>query len=219
MKILRTIFTAAVSLGVAAFLNVAVAATATDEAPDVLIKRISADVLDTAKADKEIQKGNQQHVMDLVEAKILPYVDFQRMTSLAAGRFWRDATPEQQKQLTEQFRNLLIFTYSGAISSIKDQKLQFQPLRADADATDGVEVHSQVVQTRGETIQLNYRMEKLATGWKIYDVNVLGAWLVETYKGNFSTEISKGGIDGLIKALTDKNKKLGDNVSKTVKSS
>jgi phospholipid transport system substrate-binding protein len=216
MKILRTIIFAVVSMGVAAFLNVAVAA---DEAPDVLIKRISADVLDSAKADKEIQKGNQQHVMDLVEAKILPYVDFQRMTSLAAGRFWRDATPEQQKQLTDQFRSLLIFTYSGAISSIRDQKLQFQPLRADADATDGVEVRSQVVQTRGETIQLNYRMEKLAAGWKIYDVNVLGAWLVETYKGNFATEISKGGIDGLIKALTDKNKKLGDNVSKTVKSS
>jgi phospholipid transport system substrate-binding protein len=215
MKILKTILTAAVTLGVAAYLNVAVA----DEAPDVLIKRISADVLDSAKADKEIQKGNQKHVMDLVEAKILPYVDFQRMTSLAAGRFWRDATPDQQKQLTEQFRSLLIFTYSGAISSIKDQKLQFQPLRADPDATDGVEVHSQVVQTRGETIQLNYRLEKLPAGWKIYDVNVLGAWLVETYKGNFATEISKGGIDGLIKALTDKNKKLGDNVSKSVKSS
>jgi phospholipid transport system substrate-binding protein len=216
MKILRTIFTAVISFGLGAILNVAVAA---DEAPDVLIKRISADVLDTAKADKEIQKGNQQHVMDLVEAKILPYVDFQRMTSLAAGRFWRDATPEQQKQLTDQFRSLLIFTYSGAISSIRDQKLQFQPLRTDPDATDGVEVRSQVVQTRGDNIQLNYRMEKLATGWKIYDVNVLGAWLVETYKGNFATEISKGGIDGLIKALTDKNKKLGDNVSKTVKSS
>jgi phospholipid transport system substrate-binding protein len=217
MKIFRTIVTAAITLGMAAFLNVAVAAN--DEAPDVLVKRISTDVLESAKADKEIQKGNQQHVMDLVETKILPYVDFQRMTSLAAGRFWRDATPEQQKQLTDQFRSLLIFTYSGAISSIRDQKLQFQPLRADPDATDGVEVRSQVVQTRGETIQLNYRMEKLPAGWKIYDVNVLGAWLVETYKGNFSTEISKGGIDGLIKALTDKNKKLGDNVSKTVKSS
>jgi phospholipid transport system substrate-binding protein len=215
MKILKTIFTAAISLGMATFLNVAVA----DEAPDALVKRISTEVLESAKADKEIQKGNQQHVLDLVETKILPYVDFQRMTSLAAGRYWRDATPEQQKQLTDQFRSLLIFTYSGAISSIKDQKLQFQPLRADPDATDGVEVHSQVVQTRGETIQLNYRMEKLATGWKIYDVNVLGAWLVETYKGNFATEISKGGIDGLIKTLTDKNKKLGDNVSKSVKPS
>lgn len=216
MKILKTIFTAAASLGIAAFFNVAVAA---DEAPDVLVKRISMEVLDAAKADKEIQSGNQKHVLDLVEAKILPYVDFQRMTSLAAGRFWRDATPDQQKQLTDQFRSLLVFTYSGAISSIKDQKLQFQPLRADPGATDGVEVRSQVVQTRGEAIQLNYRLEKLPTGWKIYDVNVLGAWLVETYKGNFATEISKGGIDGLIKTLTDKNKKLGDNMSKSTKSS
>jgi len=206
MKILRTIFIAAISLGVATFLNMAVAS---DESPDVLVKRISTEVLESAKADKEIQSGNQKRVLDLVEAKILPYVDFQRMTSLAAGRYWRDATPEQQKQ----------FTYSGAISSIKDQKLQFQPFRADPDATDGVEVRSQVVQTRGETIQLNYRLEKLPTGWKIYDVNVLGAWLVETYKGNFATEISKGGIDGLIKALTDKNKKLSDNVSKSTKSS
>lgn len=211
MKILKTIVTAAMSLSLAAFLNVAVAA---DEAPDVLVQRISADVLESAKADKEIQSGNQKHVLDLVEAKILPYVDFQRMTSLAAGRYWRDATPEQQKALTDQFRTLLVFTYSGAISSIKDQKLEFQPLRADPGATDGVEVHSQVLQKRGEPIQLNYRLEKLPTGWKIYDVNVLGAWLVETYKGNFATEISKGGIDGLIKTLTDKNKKLSDNLSK-----
>jgi phospholipid transport system substrate-binding protein len=216
MKILKTLFTAAMSLTLASFVNLAVAA---DEAPDALVKRISTEVLEGAKADKEIQNGNQKHVLDLVEAKILPYVDFQRMTSLAAGRFWRDATPEQQKQLIEQFRSLLVFTYSGAISSIKDQRLQFQPFRGEPDATDGVEVRSQVVQTRGEAIQLNYRLEKLPSGWKIYDVNVLGAWLVETYKGNFATEISKGGIDGLIKALTDKNKKLSDNVSKTTKSS
>lgn len=193
-------------------------ASAADEAPDVLVQRISGEVLDAAKADKSIQAGNQQHILDLVQSKILPYVDFERMTSLAAGRYWREATPDQQKQLTEQFRSLLVFTYSGAIASIRDQKLQFQPLRADPSATDGVEVHSQVIQTRGEPIQLNYRLEKVATGWKIYDVNVLGAWLVETYKGNFATEISKGGIDGLIKTLTDKNKKLGDSLSKPAKS-
>lgn len=210
MKLFKRILLLALSLGVIGFMN----AAAADEAPDALVKRISQDVLDSAKADKDIQGGNQKKILDLVDAKILPYVDFQRMTSLAAGRFWRDATPEQQKQLTEQFRSLLVFTYSGAISSIRDQKLQFAPLRADADATDGVEVRSQVVQPRGEPIQLNYRMEKLPTGWKIYDVNVLGAWLVETYKGNFATEIGKGGIDGLIKALTDKNKKLSDNMAK-----
>jgi phospholipid transport system substrate-binding protein len=215
MKIFKRMLALAITLGVAGFINIAAA----EEAPDVLVKRISLEVLDAAKADKEIQSGNQKHVSELVEAKILPYVDFQRMTSLAAGRFWRDATPDQQKQLISEFRSLLVFTYSGAISSIKDQKLQFQPLRADPGATDGVEVRSQVLQTRGETIQLNYRLEKTATGWKIYDMNILGAWLIETYKGNFATEIGKGGIDGLIKALADKNKKLNDNATKTAKSS
>jgi phospholipid transport system substrate-binding protein len=213
MNIFKKIIAAALTFGLAASFH----ATAADEAPDALVKRISQDVLDTAKADKEIQHGNQQHVLDLVNSKILPYVDFQRMTQLAAGPAWRNATPDQQKQLTDQFRDLLVFTYSGAVSSIKDQKLQFQPLRADPGATDGVEVRSQVLQPRGEPIQLNYRLEKTASGWKIYDLNVLGAWLVETYKGNFTAEISKGGIDGLIKTLTDKNKKLGDNVAKSGK--
>lgn len=215
MKFLTRIFALVITIGIAGFANISVAA---DEAPDALVKRVSAEVLDAAKADKEIQNGNQKRVLDLVQAKVLPYVDFQRMTSLAAGRYWRDATPEQQKQLTDQFRDLLVYTYSGAISQVRDQKLQFQPLRADPDATDAVEVRSQVVQPRGETVQLNYRLEKLSTGWKIYDMNVLGAWLIETYKGNFATEISKGGIDGLIKALTDKNKRLGDNIAKSAKS-
>lgn len=188
------------------------------EAPDALIKRISQEVLDIAKADKEIQSGNQKRILDLVEAKILPYVDFQRMTALAAGRHWREATPEQQKQLTNEFRALLVYTYSGAISQIKDQKLEFKPMRADPSDTE-VEVRSQVLQPRGEPIQLNYRLEKLANGWKIYDVNVLGAWLVETYKGNFATEISKGGIDGLIKTLSEKNKRLAASAAKSPKSS
>ena len=183
------------------------AAHAADEAPDALVKRISSDVLNTAKSDKAIQAGDTTKVIDLVETKILPYVDFQRMTALAAGRFWRDATPDQQKQLTDQFRQLLVFTYSGALSQVKDQTVEFKPLRADPTDTD-VEVRSQVNQTRGEPIPLNYRVAKGPQGWKIYDINVLGAWLVETYKGTFASEISKGGIDGLIKALTDKNKKL-----------
>ncbi len=183
------------------------AAHAADEAPDALVKRISTDVLNTAKSDKAIQAGDTKKVIDLVETKILPYVDFQRMTSLAAGRFWRDASPEQQKALTEQFRQLLVFTYSGALSQVKDQTVEFKPLRADPTDTD-VEVRSQVNQARGEPIPLNYRVAKGPQGWKIYDINVLGAWLVETYKGTFASEISKGGIDGLIKALTEKNQKL-----------
>jgi phospholipid transport system substrate-binding protein len=183
------------------------AAAPANEAPDALVKRISQDVIESAKADKAIQAGDTKKVIDLVETKILPYVDFQRMTALAAGRFWRDASPDQQKALTEQFRALLVFTYSGALSQVKDQTIEFKPLRADPTDTE-VEVRSQVIVPRGEPILLNYRVAKGAQGWKIYDINVLGAWLVETYKGTFASEISKGGMDGLIKALTEKNKKL-----------
>jgi len=177
------------------------------EAPDVLVKRISQDVIETAKADKAIQAGDIKRVTELVESKILPYVDFQRMTALAAGRFWRDATPEQQKQLSAEFRTLLIYTYSGALSQIKNETVEFKPLRAEPGDTE-VEVRSQVNVARGEPMLLNYRVAKTPSGWKIYDINVLGAWLVETYKSSFASEISKGGIDGLIKTLQAKNKAL-----------
>ena len=213
MKILNKLFAViAVSIGMLSFAGVVSA----QEAPDALVKRISQEVLDTAKSDKEIQGGNQKRILQLVEEKILPHVDFQRMTSLAVGRYWKEATPEQQKQLTTEFRNLLVYTYSGAISQIRDQRVEYKPLRADPADTE-VEVRSQVVQGRGEPIQLNYRLEKIQSGWKIYDINVLGAWLVEAYKGNFAAEISKGGIDGLIKTLSEKNKRLG-NSSKVAKS-
>lgn len=185
------------------------AAASAQEAPDAFVKRITQDLMNTAKSDKDIQSGNQQKILEVVEEKIIPNVNFQRMTSLAAGRYWRDATPEQQKQLTAEFRTLLVRTYSGAIAQIRDQQLEFKPTRG-APTDEEVEVRSQVVQARGEPIQLNYRLEKAAGGWKIYDVNVLGAWLVETYKGNFASEISKGGIDGLIKTLAERNKRLAN---------
>jgi phospholipid transport system substrate-binding protein len=202
-----------IAIATVAFATTAVAAT---EAPDALVKRISADVIDTAKSDKDIQAGNQKRVMDLVESKILPHVDFQRMTSLAAGRHWREATPEQQKQLANEFRTLLIFTYSGALSQIKNETVEFKPLRADP-ADNEVEVRSQVNMSRGEPVTLNYRLAKTPTGWKIFDINVLGAWLVETYKGTFATEIGKSGIDGLIKALAERNKKLANKPLKAAK--
>jgi len=191
---------------------------AAEEAPDQLVKRLSQEIIEMAKNDKDIQAGSQKRINDLVESKILPYIDFARMTSLAAGRSWRDATPAQQKQLIKEFRTLLIFTYSGAISQIKDQRVEFKPFRAAPEDTE-VEVKSQVIQTRGEPLQLSYRLAKSATGWKIYDINVLGAWLVETYKGSFSAEVNKTGIDGLIKVLVEKNKSLeasgnGKSVSK-----
>ena len=201
-------------LAVLAMLAMVGVARAADEAPDVLVKRISQEVLDAAKSDKEIQAGNQKRVLELVEAKVLPYVNFQHMTALAAGRHWRDASPEQQKALTNEFRALLVYTYSGAISQVKDQKLEFKPMTGDPSDNEVV-VRSQVTRSGGEPIQLNYRLEKLPGGWKIYDVNVLGAWLVETYKGNFGAEISRGGIDGLIKALSDKNKQLAAKAMRT----
>ncbi len=213
-RILALIMTA-MTVGSLAFAQHA-AAQETTEAPDALVKRISLEVLDLAKADQEIQAGNQNQVRELVEAKILPHVDFQHMTALASGPDWNQATPEQQSQLTSEFRALLVHTYSGAIAQIKDQKVTFKPMRADP-ANTNVEVRSTVAQRRGDQMQLNYRLEKLAGGWKIYDINISGAWLVEAYKSSFAAEIGKNGFDGLIKILSDKNKKLAESAVKAAK--
>lgn len=209
MYMLKKFLTAMLTLGMLVFAGAASA----QEAPDALIKRISTEVLEAARSDKDIQAGDQKKVLRLVEEKILPHLDFQRMTALAAGRHWREATPEQQKRLSEEFRDLLIHTYSGAISQLRDQKLVFKPFRADPADTEVV-VRAQVLQSRGEPVQLNYRLEKQAAGWKIYDVNVLGAWLVESYKSSFTTEIGKSGIDGLIKVLSERNKRLAEGAAK-----
>ena len=184
-------------------------ARAAVEAPDALVKRVSTDVIDSVKADKDIQAGNTHKIMDLVNSKILPYVDSEKMTAQAAGRFWRQATPAQQKQLTEEFRTLLVYTNAGALSQIKNETIEFKPFRADPADTE-VEVKSQVNLTRGEPITLNYRLAKGPQGWKIFDLNVLGAWLVETYKSTFASEIGKNGIDGLIKKLHDRNEQLAN---------
>jgi phospholipid transport system substrate-binding protein len=175
------------------------------EAPDALIRRLSADVLERIKIDKDIQAGDFRKLSDFVDATVMPHVNFQRMTALAVGRNWRSATPEQQKQLMAEFRALLLRTYSGALGSVKDQTIRLKPLRAEPADTEVV-VRSEVLQPRGEPIQLDYRLEKAADGWKIYDVNVLGVWLVETYRNQFAQEVSARGIDGLLKSLTDKNK-------------
>ena len=198
-----------IAVSTLAFTAFSAVAAGPAEAPDVLVKRISNEVITAAKTDKDIQSGNINKVTALVDAKILPYVDFQRMTALAAGRYWRDATPEQKTALSNEFRQLLIHTYSGALSQIQNETVEFKPLRADPADTE-VEVKSVVNVQRGEPVQLNYRLAKGASGWKIFDINVLGAWLVETYRGTFSTEISKGGIDGLIKKLADRNKELAN---------
>ncbi len=179
-------------------------ARAAEEGPDALIKRVSSEVLDAIKADKSVQAGEMSKVIALVDSKVMPNVNFVRMTASAVGRNWRQATPEQQKRLQEEFKTLLIRTYSGALSQVKDQTLSVKPLRA-APADNEVVVRTEVL-GRGEPVQLDYRMEKTATGWKIYDLNVLGVWLVETYRTQFAQEISAKGVDGLIASLVQRNK-------------
>ena len=188
-----------------ALLAAAPFARAADEAPDALIKRISADVLDNIKADKAVQGGDMSRVIALVDTKIMPNVDFTRMTASAVGRNWRQATPEQQKRLQEEFKTLLIRTYSGALAQVKEQSINVKPLRAAAAADTEVVVRSEVLGS-GDPVQLDYRMEKTATGWKIYDLNVLGVWLVETYRTQFAQEINAKGVDGLIASLAQRNK-------------
>lgn len=178
---------------------------AADEAPDALIKRISVDVLDNIKADKAVQGGDMSRVIALVDTKIMPNVDFTRMTASAVGRNWRQATPEQQKRLQEEFKTLLIRTYSGALAQVKEQSINVKPLRAAAAADTEVVVRTEVLGS-GDPVQLDYRMEKTATGWKIYDLNVLGVWLVETYRTQFAQEINAKGVDGLIASLAQRNK-------------
>ena len=205
MKILKNWF---VLLMTVCVLGLSASAAHAMEAPDALIKRISKEVLDAAKTNKELKKGNQKQIYAFVEKNIFPYVDFQRMTALAAGRYWRQATPEQKTQLTNEFRDLLVHTYSNAITKVDNQKVEFKPFRTSPNATEAV-VQTRIIQPRGgEPIELSYRLSKTADGWKIYDINVLGAWLVETYKGTFASEISRGGIDGLIRTLAQKNKQL-----------
>ena len=173
------------------------------EAPDALIKRVSAEVLDNIKTDKAVKAGDLTKVLALVDSKIMPNVNFTRMTASAVGRNWRQATPEQQKKLQDEFKILLIRTYSGALAQVSDQSVNVKPLRAAPEDTEVV-VRTEVL-GRGDPIQLDYRMEKTATGWKIYDLNVLGVWLVETYRTQFAQEISAKGVDGLIASLVQRN--------------
>jgi phospholipid transport system substrate-binding protein len=179
-------------------------ARAAEEAPDEMIRRMSMDVLSTIKADKDVQSGDVRKIISFVDTMIMPKVNFLRMTASAVGRSWRQATPEQQKRLQEEFKNLLVRTYAGALSQVQDQTINVKPLRAQAGDTEVI-VRTEIL-GRGEPIQLDYRMEKTAGGWKIYDLNVLGVWLVETYRTQFAQEISARGIDGLIATLALRNK-------------
>ena len=178
---------------------------AQSQTPDALVRQVSSEVIDSVKADKTIQAGDIRKIMALVEAKVLPHVNFQRMTASAVGRYWRQASPEQQERLQAEFKTLLVRTYSGALTQVHDQTIELRPMRSKPDDTEVV-VRTEV-KGRGDTIQLDYRLEKQPEGWRIYDVNVLGVWLVENYRNSFSQEIGANGIDGLISKLAERNAK------------
>jgi len=175
--------------------------------PDALAKSVTDEVLAVLRTDRDIQAGNQKKVVDLVEKKVLPHFNFVRMTQLAVGRHWREASPEQQKKLVGEFRTLLVQTYAATFAAYRDQAIEYRPLRMQPDDTDVV-VKSLINQSGGKPVTVDYKMQKSDTGWKVYDVVVGDLSLVQSYRGSFNTEVQKGGIDGLVKALTAKNKQL-----------
>ena len=173
-------------------------------AADAFVKQLSSDVIDSLKADKAIQGGDVGRIRALVDAKVMPHVNFDRMTGMAVGPQWRGAPPDQRKRMLEEFKTLLVNTYAGAMTQVKDQTIAVKPLRTAA--VDGDLVVRTEVRGRGEPIQLDYRLEKAGDGWKIYDINVGGFWVVEAYKGQFAKDLSTGGLDALIGRLAEKNK-------------
>lgn len=182
-------------------------AQAADEAPEVFIKRISNETLDSIRADKSLRNGDVGKIIQLVDAQLMPHVNFRRMTALATGPAWRKATPEQQKRLQDEFKILLVRTYAGALSQVSDQVVMVKPLRAGQE--DKNLVVNTEVRGRGDPIQLDYRLEKTpgeGAGWLIFDLNVLGVWLIENYRTQFTKEINSGGIDALIASLAARNK-------------
>jgi phospholipid transport system substrate-binding protein len=175
------------------------------EAPDALVKRTSGEVLQIVRTDPKVAAGDKQRIREVIETMLLPNFDFERMTALAMGRNWNKATPEQQKLLIEQFRTLLVRTYSGALTQYKDQTIEFKPLRGDPAAADVI-VRSEVVRPGQAPVQIDYGMTRTPLGWKAYDVIVGGVSLVTNYRDEFNEQIKGGGVDGLIKTLGDKNK-------------
>jgi phospholipid transport system substrate-binding protein len=194
-------FIALLSFGEGAF-----AQTVDTNSPDGMVKTVTQQVIDTIRSDKSIQQGDINKITQLVNEKILPYIDFRRTTQLAMGRSWRTATPEQQEQVVEQFKMLLIRTYAGALAQVRNQEIQYKPFRANPDDTDVV-VRSTVM-NNGQPIELDYRLYKTPQGWRVYDINVLGAWLIQAYQQQFQEKIQQGGVDGLIQFLTQRNQQL-----------
>lgn len=186
-------------------LLVAAGVGAEELAPDVLVKNVTNEVLDIVRKDKDIQSGNTKKAIDLVEAKVLPHFNFTHMTSLAMGRDWRQASAGQQKTLVDEFKTLLVRTYSKALTEYRNQSIEFKPLKIQSADTD-VTVRTQIHQPGGKPIQLDYSLEKVEQGWKVYDIVVGGVSLVTNYRSSFSQEVRANGIDSLIKSLQAKNK-------------
>lgn len=187
-------------------LLLALPVTAQEAAPDALIKTVTNEVLDIVRKDKDIQSGNTKKAIELVEAKVLPHFNFSRMTQLALARDWRQANASQQKALTDEFRSLLVRTYSKALTEYKNQTIHFKPFAAKAGETD-VRVRTEIKQSgAGKNIELDYYLEKAAGGWKVYDIEVGGISLVTNYRESFAAEVRNNGIDGLLKTLQAKNK-------------
>ncbi|MCL4800788.1 MAG: ABC transporter substrate-binding protein [Burkholderiales bacterium] len=182
-------------------------ASAQSEPPDTLVQRVAGEVLEIVKRDKDIQAGDRQKVIALVEERVLPHFDFERMTALAMGINWRKASAEQRSRLVDEFRTLLVRTYSTALTNYRDQTIEYRPLRAQPGDTD-VTVRSQVRQAGTEPIGIDYSLAKTDAGWKVYDVTVAGVSLVTTYRETFAQEVRKAGVDGLIKTLGEKNRQL-----------
>ena len=183
------------------------AAACAEEAPDALIQRVTEEVLEIVRKDKDIQNGSTQKVVDLAEKKVLPHFNFQHMTALALGKEWRKASPQQQQQLTAEFKTLLVRTYSNALTGYRNQRIVYKPFKMNAGDTD-VLVRTEVVQPGSKPVQLDYSLEKQDSGWKVYDVVVAGISLVTNYRDQFGQEVRNGGIDGLIASIAAKNKSL-----------
>ncbi len=195
------------------FASLLVAAVHAQEAPDVLVRQVTEEVLDIVRKDKDIQGGSTGKAIDLVDAKVIPHFNFRHMTALAVGKDWRKASPQQQEQLAAEFKTLLVRTYSNALTSYKNQKVVYKPFKMNAGDAD-VLVRTEVQQPGNKPVQLDYSLEKLDAGWKVYDVSVAGISLVTNYREQFGQEVRNGGIDGLIKAIAAKNKALEGNLAK-----
>ncbi|MDB5924002.1 MAG: ttg2D [Betaproteobacteria bacterium] len=191
----------------------AVAHAAADTAPDVLARSVTDEVMTIVRTDKDVQTGRTDRLSQLVEIKVLPHFNFVHMTQLAVGRNWRQATPEQQKSLVDEFRTLLVRTYTTAFMQYKDQTVDYKPLRMAPTDTE-VLVKSLIKQTGGQPVAIDYNMENLGSGWKVYDVKIEGISLVENYRNTFNSEVQRNGVDGLIKALSDKNKAISAQTAK-----